>query len=179
MKARLRMPPEHLAAAKALSEKYEKLAVEDFINAKKALIGAFPSLYKEKPPSLSECLHYLTGFGSICTDIVCASTARCENCIFWRYPTSYAEWCIAPCRSHTTYKKLLSAKELPEMLSAVKARAKFLRTLFEAYDNKLKRVSLWHKIITRLFGRYQALYYIGAVTSFCATLFKKRSSKNQ
>ena len=110
----------NLPEFKALIERYETITLEEI------------EIVFDKYGSKEESKESLTGFGLNCSLCVVAGikkelgTMRCYSCVYGA---------ILDCQRQETFKAIYNATTPKSLLSAYRARAKYMRTLLKEIDH--------------------------------------------
>lgn len=115
--------------AKKLYWKYMCITYEDLVVAEKEIQKQY-NFHKEVVPNL--ILHKITGFGSQYTCMMCK--VNCPSCC---YEIATGQSCSSGV-NHNTYWAIHEAKDLQQLLSAIKDRAHWLAEIIVAVENRIK-----------------------------------------
>lgn len=113
--------------AKKLYWKYMGITYEDLVVVEKEIQNHL-NHHKEVAPNL--ILHKITGFGSQYTCMMCK--VNCSNCC---YKIATGQSCSSGV-NHNTYWAIHEAKDLQQLLSAIKDRAHWLAEVIVAVENR-------------------------------------------
>lgn len=126
MRLNPRVSEKNIVAAEELAKIYEDLTAADFIEKKRYLL-----CHNWASASLQDCLSEITGFNTARCSICRPIQSNCYKCIYYMKASER-------CYHHPSYVALHSTKDVQEMLTAVKARAKYIRKLTRRYRIYLK-----------------------------------------